>query len=223
MSESGNHLSASESEQKQASSTKEQVLSCAVPLFAEKGYRDVTCAEVSRAAEANIAAINYHFGSKENLYRLSMRRAFELANKKYPFNAGIDKDSTPEAQLLAMMSAMIRRNFDDGPAGYLNRIMAHQVSRPTAPHALVIEEISNLQGNHLSEIIRKITGELSEPFLQQAKMNVVALCVFPRWAPAMKQHLFPAPPSEEDLTLWAEHQHRFALAGLQSLKMTDPS
>lgn len=223
MSDATSTIATASASSKDGPKTKDQLLECAVPLFAEKGFREATCSELSKRAKANIAAINYHFGSKENLYRLSLRRAFEIANAKYPFKAGLSEDAPIEDKLFASMNAIIHRNFDDGPAGYLNRIMAHQCANPTAPQALVMEEISTLQGNHLLEIITEITGPLPDAHLQAAKMNIIALCVFPRLAPAMRQHLFPEAPNEAELIEFAKRQYQFALAGLQSLKTTDRS
>lgn len=202
------------------SDTKEQLLACAVPLFAEKGYRDATCSELSRRAKANIAAINYHFGSKENLYRLSLRKAFEIANAKYPFKAELPDDAAAEDKLFANMNAIIRRNFDEGPAGHLNKIMAHQVSNPTAPQSLVFDEISSLQGNYLLKVVSEICGPLPAPSLKAAKLNIIALCVFPRLAPAMLQQLFTESPDEAELEQFISRQYQFALAGLRSLNTT---
>jgi len=41
----------------------------ATRLFAEKGYDGISIKEISEAAGVNIAAINYHFESKANLFR----------------------------------------------------------------------------------------------------------------------------------------------------------
>lgn len=41
----------------------------ATRLFAEKGYDGVSIKEISQAAGVNIAAINYHFDTKANLFR----------------------------------------------------------------------------------------------------------------------------------------------------------
>jgi AcrR family transcriptional regulator len=200
------------------SKTKDQLLEHAVPLFAKKGYRDATCADLSKLAGANIAAINYHFGSKENLYRLALRRAFEFANAKYPFHGGLEEKASAEQKLHACMEALIRRNYDDGPAGHLNRMINHQVSRPTAPHNLVMEEITQLQGNYLLNTLKHITGPLPELLMQSAKMNIIALCIFPSLAPAMKNFLFPESPSPEEINAIITRQFHFALAGLQTLK-----
>lgn len=48
--------------------TKERILSKSEILFARKGYYGVSVREITAAAKCNMAAVNYHFGSKENLY-----------------------------------------------------------------------------------------------------------------------------------------------------------
>ncbi len=49
--------------------TAGRIVSEATRLFAEKGYDGVSIREISEAASVNIAAINYHFDSKENLFK----------------------------------------------------------------------------------------------------------------------------------------------------------
>ena len=49
-------------------STKEKILLAAHQLFAEKGRYGVSVREIASASEVNVAAINYHFNNKENLY-----------------------------------------------------------------------------------------------------------------------------------------------------------
>ena len=54
--------------------SKDRLLKAATEVFAEKGYRDATVAEICRRAESNVAAVNYHFGSKGALYATLWRR-----------------------------------------------------------------------------------------------------------------------------------------------------
>ncbi|MCF8032967.1 MAG: CerR family C-terminal domain-containing protein [Desulfarculaceae bacterium] len=48
--------------------TRERILDEAERLFAQKGYDAVTVREITSAAGAHLAAVNYHFSNKENLY-----------------------------------------------------------------------------------------------------------------------------------------------------------
>ncbi len=54
--------------------TKEQIINVAERLFGEKGFAGTSLRNVIREAEVNIAAVHYHFGSKEELFIAVVRR-----------------------------------------------------------------------------------------------------------------------------------------------------
>ena len=54
--------------------TKEQILNVAEQLIAERGYAGTTVRNIISQAEANLAAVHYHFGSKEELFRAVFSR-----------------------------------------------------------------------------------------------------------------------------------------------------
>ncbi|GHC48168.1 TetR/AcrR family transcriptional regulator [Roseibacillus persicicus] len=54
--------------------TRERLLDAAEALFAGKGFEAVSLREITTAAEANVAAVNYHFGSKDKLITAVMVR-----------------------------------------------------------------------------------------------------------------------------------------------------
>ena len=53
--------------------TRERILKAAQRLFAERGYKDTSVRAVVARARVNQAAINYHFGGKDGLYREVLR------------------------------------------------------------------------------------------------------------------------------------------------------
>ena len=55
--------------QKQANdNTRERLLDQAEILFSQKGFHAVSVREITASAGSNLAAVNYHFGNKTNLY-----------------------------------------------------------------------------------------------------------------------------------------------------------
>ncbi len=54
--------------------TQERLLEAAEALFAEKGFEAVSLRDITAQAGANVAAVNYHFGGKENLINAVMGR-----------------------------------------------------------------------------------------------------------------------------------------------------
>jgi len=47
--------------------TRTAILNAAEKLYAERGFGEVTLRDIVAAAEVNLAAVNYHFGSKDEL------------------------------------------------------------------------------------------------------------------------------------------------------------
>lgn len=58
-------------------STKERILDTAEALFAEHGFAGTSLRQVTGHAEVNLAAVNYHFGSKDNLVTEVFRRRMD--------------------------------------------------------------------------------------------------------------------------------------------------
>lgn len=57
-----------------SSATRVALLDAAEVLFAEHGIRGASLRAITRAADANLAAVSYHFGSKEGLVRAVFER-----------------------------------------------------------------------------------------------------------------------------------------------------
>jgi AcrR family transcriptional regulator len=52
----------------QSTDTKNKIMEAARVLFADHGFEGTSVREIARAAEVNVAAVNYHFSNKENLF-----------------------------------------------------------------------------------------------------------------------------------------------------------
>jgi len=62
--------------------TKERILGAAEELFAIHGFSGTSLRQVTSRADVNIAAVNYHFGSKENLVNEVFRRRMDDMSEK---------------------------------------------------------------------------------------------------------------------------------------------
>lgn len=61
----------------QSLDTKNKIMDVALTLFAEKGVEGASVREIAKNADVNIAAINYHFASKQNLFLEVIKRGRE--------------------------------------------------------------------------------------------------------------------------------------------------
>ena len=108
-------------------STKDRILSAAEELFAQHGFAGTSLRQVTSQADVNIAAVNYHFGSKENLVNEVFRRRMdemtadrmarlETARRDYPGDL--------EALLAAFVEPALAMAQDRNGGGAFVRVIA---------------------------------------------------------------------------------------------------
>jgi AcrR family transcriptional regulator len=87
-------------------STKERILSAAEELFARHGFAGASLRQVTSAANVNLAAVNYHFGSKDNLINEVFRRRLdELTERR--LQALQEARTSGSATLESLMEAFV--------------------------------------------------------------------------------------------------------------------
>lgn len=62
--------------------TRERLLEAAEALFAEQGFESVSLRDLTHAAGANLASVNYHFGSKDHLIEEVVLRSLNPMNRE---------------------------------------------------------------------------------------------------------------------------------------------
>ena len=62
--------------------TKQRILTAAEAVFADQGFAGASLRAITQSAEVNLAAVNYHFGSKTGLYRAVFERRIEPINRE---------------------------------------------------------------------------------------------------------------------------------------------
>jgi AcrR family transcriptional regulator len=92
-------------------STRERILGAAETLFARHGFAGASLRQVTAAANVNLAAVNYHFGSKDNLIEEVFRRRLDELNARRleALKAALQADAP---QLEAVLGAFIRPALD---------------------------------------------------------------------------------------------------------------
>jgi AcrR family transcriptional regulator len=77
-----------------AAATKGRVLDAAEALFMEHGYEATSLRAITTAADANLAAVNYHFGSKEELFEAVLTRRLDPMNqRRVALLAGLEQEA----------------------------------------------------------------------------------------------------------------------------------
>ncbi|MDN5924231.1 MAG: TetR family transcriptional regulator, partial [Xanthomonadales bacterium] len=108
-------------------STRQRILVAAEELFAEHGFAGASLRRVTAAAKVNLAAVNYHFGSKEKLIEEVFRRRLDmLTEQRMQALAKVagDKACTLEDVLNAFIRPALELSLSDRGGAAFMRVMA---------------------------------------------------------------------------------------------------
>ena len=204
--------------------TKDKILDAAEALFMEHGFEATSLRAITAAAPANLASVNYHFGSKEVLFQAVLTRRLDPMNQeRLDLLTKLEHESQPSplpcdrilsamfipALKLARDPARGGKNFlrllgraYADPAPFIRKFLAEQ-------YATMIERFKTAFARALPELPKKelswrlhfIMGALSYTLAGTDALRLIA-------------ELTPAESGNDEALL-----HRlapFLLAGLQS-------
>jgi AcrR family transcriptional regulator len=111
--------------------TRMRLMDAALRLLAERGEDGVTLRELTHAADANVAAVSYHFGSLQALYDAAVGQALErYLEAQQEEVATLGPDSTLEELAAAFARPMIRSLGAGGHDLAVMRIVARTGIEP---------------------------------------------------------------------------------------------
>jgi len=111
--------------------TRQALLDHATDVFAESGFDGASVREITRRATINLAAINYHFGGKEALYREVLRLAVDaLSDASLLDEVTIDRVTREEAVRL-FIRQQVMPLLKHGQISRYWRIFAWETLSPT--------------------------------------------------------------------------------------------
>ena len=108
-------------------STRQRILGAAEELFAERGFAAASLRQVTAAAKVNLAAVNYHFGSKNNLIEEVFRRRLdELSQRRLERLADVaqSESATLETLLDAFITPALELSLDREGGSVFMRVLA---------------------------------------------------------------------------------------------------
>jgi AcrR family transcriptional regulator len=203
-----------------AARTRKNLLEAAGDIFAEKGYRDATIAEICKQAGANIAAVNYHFGNKETLYIEAWRRAFLESVKAHPADGGLNDDAPPEERLQAQVTAILRRMADKNNKEFW--FVQSEFANPTG----LLEEVMRKEIHPLQKKTEGLVRELLDPLSSDMEVrfcetSIISQCINPMvlsWRREEKGVEKGIPPEINDIEAYANHVVKFSLGGICAIR-----
>jgi AcrR family transcriptional regulator len=204
--------------------TKARIMDAAEALFMEHGYEATSMRLITTAAGVNLAAVNYHFGSKEELFQVVLTRRLDPMNlERLDLLTGFEREAAPrpvtcEKILSAMFIPALKLARDPArggknflrllgrayadPAPFIRRLLSAQYASMITRFKFAFgRALPQLPPKELSWRLHFIMGALSYTLAGTDAMKLIA-------------ELAPSEPANDEMLL--RRLAPFLLAGLQS-------
>ena len=195
--------------------TRARLLEAAGEEFAEKGYDGATVRGIlNRAGVRNIAAVNYYFGDKEQLYEQAVIAAHRCGVEMPPDD--VAQEGEPADQLRRYIRHFLSNvlAIDHGNSWH-HALMLRELVRPTAASATLVREVIRPKFERLLGILRRIHPGADERRLHATAFSIVGQCLHYRVARPIAERLIGAEGlAALDLDYLTDHITDFSLAAL---------
>ncbi|MDE2395157.1 MAG: CerR family C-terminal domain-containing protein [Burkholderiales bacterium] len=197
--------------------TRAAILRCAAGVFAEKGYARSTSREVCAAAGCNLAAVNYHFGSKAGLYQAVLVQAHDQLVALDALEAIRHGGAAATEQLRSVIALFLRRPGDPLLARSL-RVLVQELMAPTEHAERLLREAVLPKVRLMRGLVAALLGVPEDrPVVQRGLAFVILPCIMLVIAPpSVLGRALPALTADRQALL--DDLGAYALAGLESMK-----
>jgi len=163
--------------------TKLDLIIAAGELFADNGVEGTSVRAIAERCNANIAAINYHFGSKENLYTEVLRYVITQTHCSLAWELLKDETwfATPEKTAVAIWR-LIKERFShylstDRPS-WFGRLLMLSLVYPTTSLEIVTREMMAPENEALTKFIQRCKPDLTSEQAQFWAFSLVGQIAF---------------------------------------------
>jgi len=144
-----------------------RILDVAEGLFAEKGFAQTSIREITKRADCNVAAVNYYFHGKENLYVEVFRRHMHAIRDKRIYSIRkVLSDQRGQMDLEALLksfTAAFLEPFRKGGSGHrLMVLMMRERNEPHLPKQIFIDEVVLPVKNIMKDALMRICPGLRD-------------------------------------------------------------
>lgn len=204
-----------------AAATRERLLTAGAALFAERGFHGTKIRDIATRAGVNVAAGNYHFGSKKALYLAVLRAQFAeiwsvLARRGAGMPPALGRLSRRELVVLlgARMRVMLEHLLGPPPSAH-GTLMLREMAEPTEALGVIVREFIAPMLGEMRAIVAHLEPGLAPAAVEACALSLVGQALFYRVTmPAMLLLRGDRAFARERVRPIAEHIVEFSLGGM---------
>jgi AcrR family transcriptional regulator len=200
--------------------TRQRLLNAATELFSERGFNNVTVRELCQLADANVAAVNYHFRDKLGLYKEVVEMAANCMHRSKVEVIEAAEPLPPEERLRTYIRLTLHSLLDPHEESWMEKLIAREMMDPTPALDLIIEKGIKPTSQRLGSMVAELLGaSLDDDRVWKCFLSVQAQCLFYKMSKPVSARMAPAgfDYTPEVIDALAHHIAEFSLAGIRAV------
>ena len=209
-----------------AGTTRARIVAAAGEIFAEHGFRAATIRQITELAGVNLAAVNYHFRDKAELYTQVLQQAHGAALHLGQLTAAAAQEgAAPAKRLRTFVGTFLHYLLDPARPAWHPRVLARELADPTPALDRLVDEAIRPRSAALRDIVRALTGpDLPHAELLLLAQSVLGQCLFYSQCGAVIERVHPGfrVDRPEDIERLADHVTNFSLPAIRAAAANRP-
>jgi len=203
----------------EACETHERILEAAQKLFAERGFDATSVRDITAEAKCNVAAVNYHFGGKENLYVEAFRAMLGALRDQRLAVLGELMRRTPAPTLENFLESFavgfLDPVVDEGRGRQFLVLLSREILDPRMPPSVVVGEFVQPLLDRATQALDRIGTPMKPEVARLCLLSLVGQLLH-----ALKAHHLFAKHRRAGLQShlgdFVDHFVRFSAAGIRA-------
>jgi AcrR family transcriptional regulator len=204
-----------------AKDVRNRLLDVAEKLFSERGFADTSVRDITAEANCNVAAVNYHFGSKEKLYTDVWRHNLLLLRDNQITSIEkvmLENQGTPRLEdlLKSFAETFIGSLVDETKSTRLLKLMMREMlDRHLPPDMFADEVIKPTLGAMQKALLKTCPG------LQESQTALIVFSIVGQLIHAVRIRTMFGQSNRDDLLIFnlsemVDHIIKFSAAGIRA-------
>lgn len=199
-------------------STRERILNAAGEVFAEQGFEGATVRAITQRAGVNVAAINYHFRDKAELYSRVILDA--CAAQRIADLIKAEGIVDPRQRLRSIIFHWLQFMLTPDRPQWKRLLLAREMANPTiALDQLVENSIRPMRDECLKPTLRELAEDrFDEKQLRYLSGSIMGQCYYYLQSRPVLDRLYPGfEIGKPEINELADHITRFSLAAITEM------
>ena len=203
-----------------AKETKRRLIDAAGEVFAAHGFERATIKEITDRAGASVAAVNYHFSDKQELYDQVVQHIHEQGCPVFRALSDTPADASPEERLRAFVLRLLQHVLDPAQPAWFGQIKTREMAAPSPVTDRWINDALRPFVLELEQFVATLVGHPATPVeLTRLANSIVGQVLYYAHNRDLCGRLHPEQPtSVHAVDEIADHITRFTLAALSCWK-----